>query len=303
MRTQVACESKEAIAPSGRIRAMTTKGVEREPATEFVRSVDILGHRMAYFDRGTGPVLVLIHGMFGDHLDWEPVLEPLSASFRVLAVDLPGFGGSDKPDIEYTVEFFARALDAFLDSQHVDECILVGNSFGGEIASFYAQKYPDRVRALVLVSSAGMRLYTEDEQRLVTQKFSEATLLKLTPYLHEFLFAPIFVTDNETRRRYVEKQNAKLVRPDYPSYTRVLAQCGKQAFEIDTVSILESLSVPTLLVWGDKDVVFPASQAEAALQRLPNARLILVPDAGHVPQLENPTCFVNIIESFVQELA
>ena len=104
---------------------------------------------------GEGRELVLIHGMFGDHLDWEPVLEPLSRSFRVTAPDLPGFGASPRNSRHrYDAELFVNAIREVTGGRRVT---LVGNSFGGQVAMLYALAHPECVSALVLVSSGGFR--------------------------------------------------------------------------------------------------------------------------------------------------
>src|SRR5437879_4171875 len=83
-------------------------------STRYLKTVTIEGLDIQLFERGSGEPLLLLHGMFGDCFDWQPVLEPLSRGFRVIAVDLPGFGESGKPDVEYTGEFFVRHIDALL---------------------------------------------------------------------------------------------------------------------------------------------------------------------------------------------
>ena len=98
---------------------------------QYLKTVRIEGIDIQLYDRGSGEPLLLLHGMFGDCFDWEPVLEPLSRGYRVNAVDLPGFGGSGKPDVECTGEFFVRHIDALLHQLGVNKVTIVGNSLGG----------------------------------------------------------------------------------------------------------------------------------------------------------------------------
>lgn len=278
----------------------TSSALQYEATSAYVRSLFLCNHTIVFYDRGTGPALLLVHGMFGDHLDWEPVLEPLSQEYRVVAVDLPGFGASGKLEIEYTPEVFVGVLEALLTSLGIEQAVVVGNSFGGEIATFYTLAHPERVRALVLVSSAGMRRYTPDEKGAIAAKFSETNLRALTPEIHEVLFSTIFASEHAMRWRYVAKQNAKLLRADYPAYTRVLSRCAELAFGVDTVSLLRQVEQPMLLLWGDKDVVFPPGQAKAALPLLSKADLRIIPGAGHAPQLEQPEIFVSLLASWLE---
>jgi len=265
----------------------------------FVRARTLVGTRIVYYDHGTGPALLLIHGMFGDHLDWEPVLEPLAAEYRVIAVDLPGFGESDKPDVTYSTELFTEILGELVDELELREFTAVGNSFGGELATIYAATEPERVRALVMVSAGGLNVRSEEELALIEKNFCEANLLALTPQYHELMFGPIFCSQSEWRARYLEKQNRKLARPDYAAYARSLARCIPLASRLDIRGYLPKLKCPALLLWGDGDRVFPPAIAEDAVKQLKYGELRMVSDAGHAPQLDNPVHFIAQLEAFL----
>ena len=187
-------------------------------------------NKIVFFDQGKGSVLVLIHGMFGDHLDWEPVLAPLAKCHRVIAVDLPGFGGSDKPARQYTAEFFVDTLHDLLLQLEVARATLVGNSFGGQIAMLYTLRHPQKVERLILVGSMGLRQFSPEEQQAAYQRLSEAVIAALTPEANELMFAPIFAKASENRLRYLQKQNAKLKWPDYPAYVRCWRSYKNVAF-------------------------------------------------------------------------
>ncbi len=254
------------------------------------------GIRTVYFDKGTGPVLVLLHGMFGDYSDWETVLQSLTQSFRVIAPDLPGFGASAKPETDYSQGFFVRWLDALLNTLHVHSAVMAGNSFGGEIAIVYAVAHPEKVERLVLVSSGGLRYYNEQERSLIREKFSVENLKLITPAAHEWMFQNVFAQKGTAWRRYLDKQNAKLSRPDRGEYAAALHKCILLAFSLYFDDELRRLKMPTLLIWGDGDLVFPIALAQRALNRLPNGELVLLEGAGHAPQLENPEAFVRALQ-------
>ena len=277
-----------------------TEGPKTMPEPQSpIRTRTLLGTRVAYYDHGTGPALLLIHGMFGDHLDWEPVLEPLSAEYRVIAVDLPGFGDSDKPDVAYSTELFTEILGELVDELELRDLTVVGNSFGGELAAIYAATKPERVRALVLVSTGGLNVRGEQELELIEKNFCEANLLALTPEYHELMFGPIFTGQSEGRARYLDKQNRKLGRPDYAAYARTLARCIPLASRLDIRGYLPKLNCPTMLLWGDSDRVFPPAIAEDAVKQLQHGELHMISDAGHAPQLDNPAHFIAQLETFL----
>ena len=259
----------------------------------------MLSETISYYDRGDGPPLVLIHGMFGDYLDWEPVLEPLSASHRVIALDLPGFGASSKPRREYTADFFVSTLHEFFSQLGIERPILVGNSFGGQIAMLYALAHPENVAKLILVNSGGFRQYCDAERSLTESRFSEQILAGLTPQINTFLFSGVFTKQSETSVRYLSKQNAKLQRPDYPAYAYALASSIRLSLATYLIDRLPEIACATLLVWGEKDQVIPVEQARLALTKLTKGELKTLPDCGHAPQMECPARFMEAIREFL----
>jgi len=188
-----------------------------------VATLAISSGTICYYDRGRGTPVVLIHGMFGDFLDWEPVLDPLAENQRVIALDLPGFGASSKPRREYSGEFFVATLHEFLGQLEIRTCILAGNSFGGQLAMLYALAYPEAVSRLLLVNSGGFKQYSPVEKSLTEMRFTEPILAALTPQIAAMLFGNVFTKPSEMSGRYVAKQVAKLQRPDYPDYAHAIA--------------------------------------------------------------------------------
>jgi pimeloyl-ACP methyl ester carboxylesterase len=276
------------VRPEDLISHITTRGIASET--------------VSYYDRGQtraqNSPLVLIHGMFGDYLDWEPVLEPLSTTHRAIAPDLPGFGDSSKPQREYTAEFFIAILHELFRELKLERPILVGNSFGGQIAMLYAIAHPDVISKLVLVNSGGFREYTAEERSQIEPRFSEPVLASLTPQINALLFAGVFTKQSETSVRYLAKQDAKLQRPDYPAYAHALASSIRLSLASYLIDRLPEIHCPTLLVWGENDQVLPVEQARLALGRLPRAELKTIPNCGHVPQLECPQGFLVATHQF-----
>jgi pimeloyl-ACP methyl ester carboxylesterase len=236
--------------------------------------------------------------MFGDYLDWEPVLDPLSTTHRVIAPDLPGFGDSSKPQREYTAEFFIATLHELFRQLEIERPILVGNSFGGQIAILYTLAHPDDISKLVLVNSGGFRKYSDEERSQIEPRFSEPILAGLTPQINALLFGGVFAKQSETSVRYLAKQDAKLARPDYPAYAHALASSIRLSLASYLIDRLPEIHCPTLLVWGESDQVLPVEQARLALARLPSAELKTIPNCGHVPQLECPQGFLAATRKF-----
>jgi len=265
----------------------------------YVKTGTAGSETIRYYERGNGVPLVLIHGMFGDFLDWEPVLEPLAAQNRVIAVDLPGFGGSSKPRREYSAEFFVSTLREFFGQLGIGQCILAGNSFGGQIAILYTLAHPDSVRKLLLANSGGFQRYSEQERAVVEPRFSESVLAGLTPQINALLFGGVFTKPSEMSARYLEKQNAKLERADYKDYAYSIASSIRLSLASYLVDRFGEIRCPTLIVWGENDQVLPVVQAETAVGRLRFGELKRLTGCGHVPQLECPDRFVGAVRPFL----
>src|SRR6266498_633958 len=171
------------------------------------------------WEDGEGLRLVLIHGMFGDYLDWEPVLATLAERYHVVAVDLPGFGNAGKPDADYSAGFFLERLHGALGSAPL---VLAGNSFGGQIAMLYTLAYPEQVERLILVDTGGLVNFSDVQKQWLLSRFPEPVLRALTPEIHQTMFRPLFVNGSPRLDRYIAKHDAKLSRVDYPEYTRAL---------------------------------------------------------------------------------
>ena len=263
------------------------------------KTLKVAGEEICYYEAGQGSTVVLIHGMFGDFLDWEPVLGPLARAHHVIALDLPGFGRSSKPDRDYTGDFFVSILRQFLVALNVGEAAVIGNSFGGQMAVLYAVTHPESVAKLVLVDSGGFQRYTPDEIALTETRFGEPVIAGLTPEINSLLFAPVFAQSSTMSAQHIDRQNAKLKRSDYAAYARAIARNIHLSLVTYLLDRLPEVKCPTLLVWGEKDSVLPIAQAEAALARLANGTLVILPNCGHMPQLDDAGAFVGAVERFL----
>jgi len=251
---------------------------------------------MHYIDRGHGPALVLIHGMFGDHRDWEPILEPLAQRRRVIAVDLPGFGESEKLDVDYTSEFFTGRLIELLNALGIRTAAFIGNSFGGQVAMLLGLMHPERVERLALIATGGLHRFSQPEITAALQRLSVENMLQFTLEIHRALFGRLFLKQGtDLERRYIGKHDARLARADYPAYVSVLNRCMRLSLELCLLDRLSDLRMPVLLIHGDADPVVPVEWAREAVGMFPDARLVVL-ECGHLPQLEFPDRVVELIE-------
>ncbi len=258
---------------------------------ETVSSIDVDGTRIVLAERGSGPHLVLLHGMFGDHLDWELVMEPLSRHFHVVALDLPGFGASGKPRVEYTAGFFLSMFEGLFAALGMERILLAGHSFGGQLAVLYTLLHPAQVGKLVLVNSGGFRPISRDEREHTLHAFSESNVRSMNWLSIQYLFAPAFAHESLAKSRYLERQTSRLRTQDFPAYAHATAQAIEVSLTTYVFDKLREILCPTLLLWGDQDSVCPVEQGRGGLAQLRAGKLRVLPGCGHIPQLEAPEAF------------
>ena len=277
----------------------------------YTRSVRLAtsGLTIHTYDTGEGaaPALLLVHGL-GDEADtWRYLIRPLSTQSRVIALDLPGFGRSDKPDRAYTVPFFQDTLLELLDTLSIQRATLIGHSLGALIAHTVALDYPERVERLILIGGS-----------LVAgaQKLEMSTVLFLMPMLGEWQYNNLR-KDPAAAYRTLDAYYSRLDRLPEADRTflfqrvneRVWSDGQRRAF-LSTLrnlvrwlpgqqralpSRLASFAVPTLVIWGEADRIQTVDNGRALLKMQPSARLVVVPGAGHNVQQENPQAVLEAI--------
>jgi pimeloyl-ACP methyl ester carboxylesterase len=260
------------------------------PALPPLRSVAVFGRKICYYDVGSGPPLVLVHGVGGDADQWAFCLDALAATNRVVALDLLGFGRSDKPPIAYRIAGFVEVLDRFLTAAGVGRASLVGHSLGGWIVAAFALRFPERVDRLVLNDAVGI-----DAGAVPLQvDLAISTRANLRAGFEEMFFDKSGVTDGLVDLAYA----LHLERGDGPTIRSVLETLNDSAEKLDAK--LEALRAPVLLLWGEQDAIAPLAIAHAYRRMIANARLELITNCGHMPPLERPAEFVRAVRAFVQ---
>ena len=255
---------------------------------------------LALIDHGQGLPFLLVHGFPLNGAMWNAQIEPLAKYCRVLVPDLRGFGHNDPtpPDQITTMEQMADDLAALLDRLNVDQpIVLAGLSMGGYIALAFHKKYPQRLRALVLTDTraAADTPTAVQSRQAVAQKILEegpSVLIDMLPKL----FAP--GTLNE-KPQIVEAAREMILQAN-PHTTRA-ALLG-MAQRDDSTGHLPEIACPTLLVVGAEDRLTPPAEMRTMAQAIPDARLVEIPDAGHMSPMEQPTAFNTALIDLLTEL-
>ena len=256
---------------------------------EFVRAH---GLEIAYRRVGVGPPLVLVHGAAEDGRAWRPQLAALAEEFTVIAWDEPGAGGSSDLPAVFGLADYARCLAALIEAIGLGPAHVAGLSWGGTVAQELYRHHAELVATLILVDTyAGWKGSLPEEE----VRARVAGVLKTLQGPREAFDPPfpgLFAGDPPTEFLPLLEEMTAAVRPEsLKNLVLVMA-------EADLRDMLPRIAVPTLLIWGELDVRSPLSVARELEQAIPDAQLVVIPDAGHVSNLERPRPFNDAVREF-----
>lgn len=267
------------------------------------------GHEVGYRLAGEGDeTILLIHGMAGSSRTWRDVMPTLSQRHRVIAADLMGHGESAKPMGDYSLGAHASGLRDLLTRLEIHRTTVVGHSLGGGVALQLAYQHPELCERLVLVGSGGLGRGVSWLLRTCSLPGSELVLP---------LVAPGYVRDHgNTVNKWLGDHNIRHSRfaEMWRAYSSLAEPENRRAFirtlrsVVDfggqTVSANDRLylaaAVPTLIIWGTRDIIIPVEHAYAAHAAIPGSRLEIFPGIGHFPQSEDPEHFIEVLTDFIE---
>lgn len=258
--------------------------------------------RIALDVMGAGPLLVLLHGIGGNRQNWHFQLPAFAGDFTVAAWDARGYGSSDDYDGDLDFSDFSHDLNRVLDHFGAAKAHLCGLSMGGRVAQDFYALYPERVATLVLCDTfAGDD--TSDTRSGRSQTIDEFVQSRIQPFL-----------DGATPAEVARHCGGKLMAPSASAETRQLAIDTASQLHVESyiktvrasaafsrVDNLGSIGVPTLLLFGDVDPLTPPSVGEYMQERIKGSRLVVIENAGHMTNLEQPAAFNDAVLSFLRE--
>lgn len=273
-------------------------------------TVPVNGHDLHYVTAGDGPPLVFLHGVLGSHKVWAHLADEMAESHTVIAPDLFGVGASAKPLADYSLGGHAGVVRDLLNSLDITEVTLIGHSLGGGIAMEFTYLFPERVKGLVLVASGGLG--------------REVNLLLRAPTFPgaEWLL-PVVASGFARRQGNVLRRGLQMVgvrgstdvAEAWHGFEQLVDGDSRRAFlatiravvgpdgqRVSAAELLPRMKIPTLVVWGERDRLIPMSHAKAAVEYLPDARLVVFEGAGHFPHLDQPDRFASLMWEFTREL-
>jgi len=241
-----------------------------------MEKVSVNGIQLAYDRRGRGTPLVLLHGFPLDHHLWDEVVPFLEDRFDIILPDLRGFGESTAVDSPYGMNNYASDIAGLLDQLNIQKTAVAGHSMGGYVALAFTRLYPERVSGLGLVSS---QLLGDSPERKEGRYKSAADVSENGIGSVVATMTPKFSSDEKLQafaRTSMERQQPSA----YVGALKAMAE------RIDSTPLLASLKIPVVVIHGDADALIPIDRAREVRDSLPEARLIEIHDAGHMPMLE-----------------
>ena len=275
--------------------SITASAQTTAPAQSAVadKTATVYGVKIHYQEAGSGPAVILLHGLGGDVSNWAQTIGPLSQKYRVIVPDQIGFGRSDKPMINYRVGTLVDFLDGFYKELKLERASLVGNSLGGWTAAAYALAHPEKVERLVLVDAAGFAI-TGDVDPRVLNGLNPSTRDAVKQVMSlVFYNKQIYASDAAVDMLFARKMTAG------DSYTiqRFIDSITRGEDVLD--NRLGALKQPTLIIWGREDGLTPIAMGERFKKEIRGSELVVIEKCGHVPQLEKAAEFNAALVRFL----
>lgn len=257
--------------------------------------LQIDGNKIRYLESGTSKnTLVLIHGLGASAERWDKVIPLFENHYKVIVPDLVGFGFSDKPLVDYTPEFFSDFIDKFFTATNIEQANIIGSSLGGQIAIEYASLHPEKIKKLVLVSPAGIMKHS-------------------TPALDAYIMAAMYPNEQNAKNAFELMEgsgrsadesivNAFVKRMRLPNAKLAFMSSllGLKNSKLIT-SKLQTILIPTLIIWGSNDPIIPITFADNFLSAIQNSQLHRIDNCGHTPYVQDPHTFASAVLEFLDE--
>jgi pimeloyl-ACP methyl ester carboxylesterase len=273
------------------------------------KTLTLHGNAVTYVEAGSGPLLLLIHGIAGTYENWQEVIEPLAREHTVVAPDLPGHGTSSPGGGDYSLGALAAGLRDLLFALGHDRATLVGHSLGGGVAMQFGYQFPQVTERLVLVSSGGLGPEVSPVLRAAALPGAERFIAATAGpgrTVGSALARGLAAVGMRPRADVAEvaRGYASLADPDrraafLATLRAVVGTGGQRVHAGDRLYLAEG--VPVLIIWGERDPMIPVHHAQEAHQAISGSRLEIFDGVGHLPQLEAPGRFVAVLERFLAE--
>jgi len=281
----------------------------QEAARDDLREIVLHGHRVFFRSAGSGPVVVLVHGITSTSATWANVLPYLAERFTVIAPDLLGHGESAKPRGDYSLGAYASGIRDLLLALGHERATFVGHSLGGGVAMQLAYQCPEHCERLVLVSSGGLgreinallRAASLPGSELVLPLLVDERLLgvgRIAGRLLGRVGLRVHTDVGEVLRGHASLSNGEARAAFLHTLRTIVDVRGQRVDATDRLYLAQS--IPFMIVWGERDPIIPVDHGRAAHGLVPRSRLEVFPTAGHFPHLDDPLRFVRVLGDFIE---
>jgi pimeloyl-ACP methyl ester carboxylesterase len=274
------------------------------------------GYKMAYTDEGSGDTaIVFIHGLGGYLKHWEAVADSLKGSARCIAVDLPGYGKSSRAEFaaEDFMDFYADAVLHLIGELQLKTVVLAGHSMGGQIAMITALKAPEKIAALVLAAPAGFETFSSTEGYAMKSFATADFFAKQGEEEIRKSFEANFFQMPPQAEQLIQERLAMRNSYGFEAYCQTVANGVKGMLDHPVREQLPNIRQKTLVLFGANDLLIPnrlmhkdlttQQVAEEGTKALPNARMVMIPEAGHLLTFEKPQAVAAEIRQFLKPLS
>lgn len=265
---------------------------------------------IAYVDAGQGSkTIMLVHGLASNAGFWRYAIAELSKEYRVIAVDLPGYGKSQKEPYPYTISFYAEQIKRLADELKLGKFVLAGHSMGGQISIMFSLKYPERLEKLVLVSPAGVEEFEKGEGDWLRSVMTKTGVKSTTEDAARKNLAMNFYSWNDKWEWMVEERVRMAKAKDFDAFSYAVVRSVNAMLDEPTFDKIKNISVPTIIIYGKYDGLIPnpylnpgftADVFKWGEKQNPLIQLHEIDEAGHTLQIEKPIEFSNAVKEFVK---
>ena len=265
---------------------------------------------ISYIDAGKGDkTILLVHGLASNAGFWRYAIAELSKNYRVIAVDLPGYGKSGKGAYPYSMTFYANQIKRFADELKLDKFILVGHSMGGQIGITFSLKYPERLEKLVLASPAGVEEFEQGEGDWLRSVMTKNGVKKTTEDVIRRNLANNFYSWNDKWEWMVEERVRMIKAKDFDEFCYTVVRSVNAMLDEPTFDKIKNISVPALIVYGKNDGLIPNPYLNPGFTsdvfnwgaaQIPNCKIHEIEECGHMLQIEHPQEFSNAVLDFIK---
>jgi 2-hydroxy-6-oxonona-2,4-dienedioate hydrolase len=247
------------------------------------------------------PPVIMIHGLGGLWANWSLCLPFLMGSYRCIALDLPGFGLSDKPDMSYSIPSYRNVIKGFMQTLSIDRAVFVGHSMGGQVALDFVLSYPDRVICAILVSPYGVQRPSYIRKLLLQFLTTKKEDIRfVNDFTLRLVIERLFYRRGGACEEMVQFYQRLSKSSEKEAFGRAFTRAAKGALSYTLRGRLQDLKTPVFIVYGRNDRVIPLEHVLYMKYHIPAAKVATLNGCGHMPQIERPRRFATLVLDFLQ---